>query len=388
MKILLAISCTILLGYCKAQNLIPNPGFEEKDIETMFQWVQPQGDFYHYEKNLELSGVSNSGNYFNGICMYNYQENEYLTIKLKEPLKKGNVYCASFFIKLYEGKKENYELTDKIGWYFSTREIQSNNLINLDVIPQVSFFMNDTLERTKWQYLQNTFESDGTETYLTVGYFNSLGFSDKYNAQQKDIFLGKSAIPQQEKIDYSGWNVEGKKNKNKKRELDEFRKKINEQSKIKPINGISKSDYFSVRYYFDDFCLASIEQSCNCDEKKLITINIGENFILKNILFETNSSILLPIAAEDLNYIFDYMSSNKSTNLKIKGHTDNEGTIENNLKLSLDRAKSVKEFLIKKGINGERLETEGYGFLKPIDNNNTDEGKLKNRRVEFEVIDK
>jgi outer membrane protein OmpA-like peptidoglycan-associated protein len=71
--------------------------------------------------------------------------------------------------------------------------------------------------------------------------------------------------------------------------------------------------------------------------------------------------------------------------IKIEGHTDNVGKDKANKKLSQQRADSVKAFLVGVGVNGDLLEAVGYGEERPIDSNDTDEGKEANRRVEFNI---
>ncbi len=70
----------------------------------------------------------------------------------------------------------------------------------------------------------------------------------------------------------------------------------------------------------------------------------------------------------------------------IHGHTDNTGSDALNMNLSKNRAKSVKDYFISKGINASRLESDGFGKNKPIDVNDTPEGRANNRRVEIKVI--
>ncbi|MBT3962820.1 MAG: OmpA family protein, partial [Flavobacteriales bacterium] len=71
----------------------------------------------------------------------------------------------------------------------------------------------------------------------------------------------------------------------------------------------------------------------------------------------------------------------------ISGHTDNTGVSSTNLILSQNRAKSVQDYLISKGVDKARLTFKGFGETKPIADNATDEGKRKNRRVEFIVVE-
>ncbi|MBK7811977.1 MAG: OmpA family protein [Saprospiraceae bacterium] len=78
----------------------------------------------------------------------------------------------------------------------------------------------------------------------------------------------------------------------------------------------------------------------------------------------------------------------KNPNLKVEisGHTDNVGDAGINLKLSQDRASAVKTYLVGKGIDGSKISTLGYGQTKAIDTNDTEEGKSKNRRIEFKIL--
>jgi outer membrane protein OmpA-like peptidoglycan-associated protein len=71
--------------------------------------------------------------------------------------------------------------------------------------------------------------------------------------------------------------------------------------------------------------------------------------------------------------------------VEISGHTDTDGKDDYNLKLSENRAKSVVDYLISKGVDPKRLSYKGYGETRPIAPNNTAEGKSKNRRIEFRI---
>jgi outer membrane protein OmpA-like peptidoglycan-associated protein len=82
------------------------------------------------------------------------------------------------------------------------------------------------------------------------------------------------------------------------------------------------------------------------------------------------------------------MEDNPGIKLKISGHTDNVGSYLANKKLSENRAKSVVDYLVEQGINQSRLTYEGYSFTQPVAPNDTPEGRQKNRRVEFEVMEK
>jgi outer membrane protein OmpA-like peptidoglycan-associated protein len=73
--------------------------------------------------------------------------------------------------------------------------------------------------------------------------------------------------------------------------------------------------------------------------------------------------------------------------MRIEGHTDNRGDAAMNLDLSKRRAASVRTWLVEHGIESGRLESEGYGLTRPIQTNDTDEGRAANRRVEFKITE-
>jgi len=87
-----------------------------------------------------------------------------------------------------------------------------------------------------------------------------------------------------------------------------------------------------------------------------------------------------------LEIVYQLLVDNPNIYVEISGHTDNVGSAAVNNKLSLERAKSVVDYLIQKGIAKERLTSVGYGFDKPIAPNTTEEGRQKNRRTEFKII--
>jgi outer membrane protein OmpA-like peptidoglycan-associated protein len=106
-------------------------------------------------------------------------------------------------------------------------------------------------------------------------------------------------------------------------------------------------------------------------------------FISHGILFDVNKSTIKPESMGALNEIAKLMKAHNDLKFEIDGHTDSDGSGEANMKLSQSRADAVKEQLVKMGIDEGRLTTKGFGESKPIDKNDTAEGKANNRRVEF-----
>lgn len=115
-------------------------------------------------------------------------------------------------------------------------------------------------------------------------------------------------------------------------------------------------------------------------------INAGEILTLKNIFFETASAGLLSVSQTELNKVVEMMIKNPTMKIRVNGHTDNIGTESDNLKLSLDRSLSVKNYLIEHGIGAERITNKGFGESKPIDVNGSETGRANNRRTEIEIL--
>ncbi|HKL08269.1 MAG TPA: OmpA family protein [Bacteroidales bacterium] len=121
---------------------------------------------------------------------------------------------------------------------------------------------------------------------------------------------------------------------------------------------------------------------------QLDRIDVGAKMVLKNIFFETNKATLKPESTAELERVATLLKDNPRIRLEISGHTDNVGSYRVNQKLSEARAKSVVDYLIDQGVNKSRLEYKGYSFTQPVADNNTEEGRAQNRRVEFKVLSK
>lgn len=110
-----------------------------------------------------------------------------------------------------------------------------------------------------------------------------------------------------------------------------------------------------------------------------------EPIVLNNIFFETGSASLLPESDIEISRLAENLKINNTLKIEIHGHTDNVGSDADNLILSEERAKSVKDALIKKGILASRISSKGFGEMKPVDSNETESGRKNNRRTEFVV---
>lgn len=102
---------------------------------------------------------------------------------------------------------------------------------------------------------------------------------------------------------------------------------------------------------------------------------------LNNILFDTGKATIKAESEAPLAIVVELLKGDAALKLEIQGHTDNVGAKDANLKLSKDRAESVRAYLVKGGVAAARLTTAGFGDAQPVADNKTDEGRANNRRV-------
>lgn len=108
--------------------------------------------------------------------------------------------------------------------------------------------------------------------------------------------------------------------------------------------------------------------------------------VLNNVFFETAKYDLKEKSKFELDSYAQLLIDNPEIKIEIGGHTDNVGASDDNKKLSLNRAKAVYEYMLEKGIAKSRLSYRGYGETAPVAENNTDQGRAKNRRIEFKIL--
>ncbi|MES2512970.1 MAG: OmpA family protein [Bacteroidota bacterium] len=118
----------------------------------------------------------------------------------------------------------------------------------------------------------------------------------------------------------------------------------------------------------------------------LVPIETGQVIRINNIFFEFAKADLKSESFSELDRIVKLMEQNPTMEIALGGHTDNVGSEESNLKLSTDRSRAVLNYLISKGIAQSRISSSGFGKSKPVVENNTEENRALNRRVEFTIV--
>jgi OmpA-OmpF porin, OOP family len=352
-----------------SQNLVPDSSFENnKAIPTDFSaignsktWSRPgmgTTDLFceadRKGKKYSLVGVpqnamgyqfAHSGICYAGFFLFSHDTyREYLQTPLVNSLEKGKTYFFSMYISLADYSRTYIE---QIGFCFLSKEQHFTNGDVLDDLNPVYVDINEVGRDVKeWHHVTGRYKANGTEKYLIIGSFDV-----------KKIRRTRFVFPKDLKS---------------------------------PIHKDSGRDAY---YFVDDVSLIEwinppVE---NVKTDSLITIGVdtlneipaNKPLILKNVLFETNKATVLGSSFSDLDKLADYLSFNPEIKLKIVGHTDNSGNKSTNKKLSEARAKQVADYLIKRGIDKKRISNSGYGDTKPLFENDTEEHKAQNRRVEI-----
>lgn len=380
-----------------AQNLLPNGDFEHPFISYDLQWKQPHGPYYHYYQDAQQTGSAYEGQFYNGLCMYNHQENEFLQARLSEKLEAGSTYCLSSMARLMEMKAFNHELHDKIGILFSEHPFEVEKPHYCGGKPDVFWLIPDTVNRFDWMALDTAYTASGHEQYITIGYWRDLGYSEKVKDEKFERFMGPDPeTSRTASIPPPDFSKKGKKKRNRKGkdEWADFRQQVMEeahsQGEVIPTTSPGEG-LFTLRYYLDNLCVALRQPDGTCDctiAAQPVDLSQGSIVRMDNLLFATGESTLQPGSDYALEILTLILKENPSMRIAIHGHTDNVGSDEDNLKLSRERAEAVFGYLLKVEVDPARLSFDGFGSMRPVSDNDTPEGRALNRRVEFEVLER
>ena len=112
----------------------------------------------------------------------------------------------------------------------------------------------------------------------------------------------------------------------------------------------------------------------------------ARTYTLNDVHFDVGKATLRPESFKALEDLLGYMQNKNGVRIEIGGHTDNVGKDADNLKLSQQRAETIRNYLIRKGITASRVEAKGYGATEPVAGNETEEGRQLNRRTEIKIL--
>jgi OmpA-OmpF porin, OOP family len=378
-RIIIIILYSVFVSNIVAQNLVPNPSFEDNhccpSVYSMFyciqDWAAPTKGTTDYYSSCELKHytpiVRTPTNFFGhqvpangiayiGLYMYYHSDyREYALTKLHEPLEANEMYLLNFKVSLADTagiaiRSFGVAFTDTV-----YKKMQFTNITDVAYyemyLPDSSFIK----DKKKWFEVHLKYKAKGGEQVLMIGNFKNNEATDTLQLHDEHIAL---------------------------------------------------EEQFDSYYYLDDVCLGIVRSgtsSCVNDSTSVVNRDsiyidlenltnsrqskpkIGEIIILKNIYFDFDKAMLRDESEPELQKLHDLLLTFPTLEIVINGHTDSEGNDAYNLGLSEARALAVYSWLIQKGISSTRLDFKGYGEAQPIDTNETEIGKQTNRRVEFEV---
>jgi outer membrane protein OmpA-like peptidoglycan-associated protein len=360
----------------RGQNLVVNPSFEtiedtlhiltpgEHPVSKAIGWSLPtraQGSLLYSliavtQVNRSIQKwrfTAKSGDNVAAITTYGTVQlqndkselREYVQGSLKEPLVVGKKYYVEYWVHFH------CEGTNNIGMVFQKEPLHIPSVERLNLKPQVNYEKVIPYSETiQWHLVRDSFIAKEAFTHFVIGNFKS---NTETKIQSDEYHYHKAY-------------------------LDEIKVEAAENNKM-PRNtpDMNFSDITNVDKTKDNSSIAVTPT--NLPKK-------GEILILDKVFFKFNSTDLESESANQLDKLVDFMNKNESMTILIKGHTSSEGGSEYNLKLSEQRAKAVMLYAVSRGIKADRLSHKGFGETQPIANNETEEGKSKNRRVEFEII--
>lgn len=326
-----------------AQNLVKNPSFEdyelcpsefgclEKSVPSWYQPTEGSSDYFN-ACSPEMSTEDNfiglqspfDGQGYAGFYAYAQKDyREYLTAELQVPLKRGRKYVFSFQVSLAE---ESQFGVNEFGILFTHKAMEFHTKRNIPV--------NLMTRKPNYNYtiVRNHKYFDDKEQWIEV--------TGVYIADGTEKFM-----------------TIGNFNDNSK-------------TRLEKTEGVHKKIAY---YYVDMVAVEALDGDFTADEM----------YVLSDLLFDLDGYEIQQIAKEQLENLVSYLKAHRGYTVTIYGHTDNIGSRIYNKELSAKRAKSVAEFLIENGLESNRILWRGYGDSNPLALNKTEEGRRKNRRVEF-----
>lgn len=365
----LALTAAIPLHSQNAENLVHNPSFEEhrqcpmkidalgviREADAWWQPTQGSSDYFNACGSRECNVPRNkmgfqeahSGEAYCGIYCSQELYREYLQTELRTPLVAGKRYSVSFWVSLADKSPQavasigavltRNRQEDTTRGILMDREVTSldgsgSQSIAVYFEPQINNSIENILDNTKeWFEIKGEFTAEGGERFLTIGNFLSFNKSNVIATQ--------------------GANT--------------------------PLPG--------AYYYIDDVSVVCLDTNEVVTPEPPKSFREGEVVILENLYFSSGESEVLQQSYNELFLLKEFLERNPEMKIEFRGHTDSQGTFEYNDKLSEARAKAVADYMASMGIDRHRMTWVGFGKSLPVADNNTAEGRRKNRRVEYRI---
>ncbi|MFN0031862.1 MAG: OmpA family protein [Flavobacteriales bacterium] len=359
----------LLAANAIGQNLVVNGSFEEKsycpvnfnqqylnNISSWWQTGDGTPDYFHscsdkagVPANVFGNQKAQQGEAYAGLVTYstggkrNYRE--YLQTKLTRPLGVGEMVCIEMYISAAD--LTNY-VTDGIGIALTKEKAKQEKDGVMKVEPALSNLRLHMLdEDAQWVLISDVFTAIGGEEYLTIGNF-------LFDKEMKII-----------------------------RRTADFGTK-------------GQGNWAYV--YIDNVSVKPVKkkEECSCENDLLASLIVDPPLELSEyskikldaILFDFDKDVITAEAAEQLDEVYALLRKNKAMYMEISGYTDIVGPDGYNMELSKRRAQSVINHLVQKGIAEDRLQLTYFGKQNPVADNESENGRAQNRRVEFQILEK
>ncbi len=386
MQIRILLFFLFLLSVVKtnAQNFVPDSSFERNSgvplllssLNMNGSWHNPTKAtpdlFCECDKKLMESSEAqvprnpmgiqkaNTGKCYAGIYLLSHHDyREYIQTQLMSPLKGGVKYELNFYISLSDYSRI---AINQMGVCFLKGKVETDNTgIITSVKPIYVHIRNELgMDTVEWHKFTLEYKAKGGEQYLLMGSWDITA------------------------IDYTGVKVPKS-----------VQTRINqraEQDAYYYIDDVSLREYHEPYVAkFDTVVVPKIDTlkptlvftNDSTGKNPNVSVVMDKPIILKNVLFETGEAVLLPTSFPELDATADYLIRTPGIKIVVSGHTDNIGSEKQNLELSEKRAKAVLDYLVSKSIDPGRISHKGHGSTQPIADNNTEEGRKQNRRVEL-----
>lgn len=336
------------------KNLVPNGSFENyrkksSDVRRAIPW-RPIETIDYYQNPLTNDTTVQKGAY-SGYCYTGFRfrkkYKEFLQVRLAEPLHRGTIYEFSMQVRLAfwsNAHLRSFGVLFTKGGYKGQQDVSKANMV--DTVCQKGGLQ----KGFQWFTVSGYYKADGGEKYITIGNFSPV--INKDMARIKTIGIG---------VKESYYFVDD----------------------VKLIRAVQFEEKVDVVIIGPNYRDNSEDSTLKVKEN----IQVGEKVALTNIFFENGRYYLLPESNIELNKLSRYLIQHPQIEIQINGHSDNSGLKHKNQRISELRAREVFEYLIRKGVQN-KMYFKGYGSNQPIADNDSEIGRAKNRRVEFEIIKK
>ena len=290
-------------------------------------------------------------------------------------------------------KNLNYKQTKPIRTNISRNNLKNKSITGLNINAKKQFIQSGIQPM-----YSKALKVNKSENYFLVidnVYGGESGFSIQFNYYKEKTIKGSIIDKNTNNPIYSNIKIE---NANNGKQIAESQSDSITGEFNLDYKAIINEDYYliteSKNYFFSETLISSISKNDTLSsglEIKVSKLKKNENLKLHNLNFYGDSYEYLPTAIPSLNRLLSLMQNNSTLKILIEGHTNGcPGGIEYSQMLSENRAKTIKDFLIKNGINKQRLVSKGFNcskMLYPHMETNSEREKMMNRRVEILVLD-